>query len=110
MYFHTENQMTIWGLAEALCQAGNYEKAVRFDVDSEGRLKYKVGEGMWSAPIASDPDPYRDTPRVKGMKWFLNEEGHPYDYPAEYQRMVYPGDFHTPYDTEEEAEEASKNL
>jgi hypothetical protein len=45
--------------------------------------------------------------QVTGIKWFLNEDCYPYDYPAEYQEAQYPGDFHTPYDSYEEAMAAS---
>lgn len=60
MYFHTDNKATIGNLADALANAEDFGKRVRFDVDDFGRLRYKVGEGMWSPPIDSTPDPYRD--------------------------------------------------
>lgn len=60
MYFHTDNNDVITTLMHALSVAMVQEKRVRIDVDSEGNLKYKIGEGMWSAPVWSTPDPYRD--------------------------------------------------
>jgi hypothetical protein len=62
MYFHTDNSEVIWEIASALCKAGDHDRSVRFDVDSQGRLKYKIGEGMWTAPFASTPDAYRSLP------------------------------------------------
>lgn len=59
-YFHTDNESTVIRLAIALTIAMQDDKRVRFDVDELGRLKYKIGEGMWSEPINSTPDPYRD--------------------------------------------------
>lgn len=56
MYFHTDNVGTMGRLRLALANADK----IRFSVDSAGRLKFKVGEGMWSEPIPSTPDPYRD--------------------------------------------------
>ena len=70
MYFHTDNPVIVSNLAEALSYAASQEKRVRFDVDSFGNLKVKIGEGMWSAPIDSTPDPYRSPqvhPRSAGM-------------------------------------------
>lgn len=60
MYFHTDNADTIETLSLALDVAVQQEKRIRFDVDENGQLKYKIGEGMWSAPISSTLDPYRD--------------------------------------------------
>lgn len=60
MYFSTDNDFTISALAMLLTHAAESGKRVRLDVDSKGRLKYKLGEGMWSGPIDSTEDPYRD--------------------------------------------------
>ena len=60
MYFHTDDMNTVDILMYALTDASANNKRVRIDVDHEGNLTFKVGEGMWSAPIASTPDPYRD--------------------------------------------------
>lgn len=45
-----------------------------------------------------------------GVKWFINEEGVAYDYPADLQEDHFPGDYHVAYDTQEAAEEASPGL
>lgn len=58
MHFHTDDLGTMGRLRLALAKADK----IRFSVDGQGRLKYKVGEGMWSEPIASTPDSYRDRP------------------------------------------------
>lgn len=59
-YFHTNSVRDIQWLANTLQNAANEERRVRFDVDSQGCLKVKVGEGIWTAPISGTPDPYRD--------------------------------------------------
>lgn len=60
MYFHTDSGSAKFMLASMLQDAYVEDQRVRIDVDSEGNLRIKVGEGMWSAPIVSTPDPYRD--------------------------------------------------
>lgn len=65
MYFHTDNKFTLQTIAIAANNAAENGRSLRLDVDSEGRLKFKVGEGMWSAPIASTTDPYRDNATVE---------------------------------------------
>lgn len=60
MYFHTNEPNVIDRLADALNFANAHGKRVRIDVDDAGNLKYKIGEGMWSEPISSTKDPYRD--------------------------------------------------
>lgn len=60
MYFHTDDLTVVNNLAEALSFASVNDKRVRLDVDDSGNLKVKIGEGIWSAPISSTPDPYRD--------------------------------------------------
>lgn len=60
MYFHTDDDTTIMYLSFALSTAMHDGRTVRFDVDAAGNLRYKIGEGAWTAPIASTPDPYRD--------------------------------------------------
>lgn len=60
MYFHTDSVSTkdlISALAERALDTGD---SLRISVDEAGRLKMKVGEGMWTAPMFSTPDPYRD--------------------------------------------------
>lgn len=59
MHFHTDDPRTVFFLMSVLTQADEQEQRVRIDVDSEGNLRIKRGEGMWSAPIRSTPDPYR---------------------------------------------------
>lgn len=59
MYFHTDNQQVIWALAEMLADAYEAGRRVRFDVTDTGKLRVKVGEGMWSL-INPTHDPYRD--------------------------------------------------
>lgn len=59
MYFHTDDERTVRWLGDVLTTAAVMNRKVRLDVDSEGRLKVKVGEGMWTSPIASTPDFYR---------------------------------------------------
>lgn len=60
MYFHTDTREVIGYLADSLKNAGDFGKRVRIDVDSEGCLKIKIGEGIWSPPFTPTHDPYRD--------------------------------------------------
>lgn len=60
MYFHTDNTSDIEVLAFALSVAHQQEKRVRFNIDANGSLIYKIGEGIWSVPFKSTVDPYRD--------------------------------------------------
>lgn len=60
MYFHTDEPTMISWLANVLDQARVNRRSVRFDVTSEGALKVKIGEGMWTHPFPSTPDPHRD--------------------------------------------------
>lgn len=59
-YFHTDSADVLALLAERITHADLHEQRFRIDVDALGTLRFKVGEGMWSHPIASTPDPYRD--------------------------------------------------
>lgn len=59
-YFHTDQPAVIDQLARMLAHAHETGKRVRLDVDSAGRLKWKCGEGGWTFPHDSTPDPYRD--------------------------------------------------
>lgn len=59
-YFHTDSARTLSWLANVIREAEHNNQSIRLDVDSEGRLKVKRGESMWTAPILSTPDPYRD--------------------------------------------------
>lgn len=61
MYFHTDSQRTITWLANVMQHANAEGHRVRLAVGGDGSLKVKVGEGVWSPPIAGTPDPYRDT-------------------------------------------------
>lgn len=60
MYFHTDDVNLINEIADNLNFAAIHGKRVRLDVDAAGTLKMKIGEGMWSPPFDSTPDPYRD--------------------------------------------------
>ena len=60
MYFHTDSPTLLSTLGYLMTEGAKQGGRVRLDVDEAGRLRYKVGEGMWSPPISSTPDPYRD--------------------------------------------------
>lgn len=60
MYFHTDNQAVLDTLAYAIVHAQQNGARLRIQTDDKGRIQYKIGEGMWSGPINSTPDPYRD--------------------------------------------------
>jgi hypothetical protein len=60
MYFYCDSDQTISWLSDVLTTCKTLGRTIRFDVDAEGNLRVKAGEGIWSAPIASSPDPFRD--------------------------------------------------
>lgn len=60
MYFHTDNVRTLAFIFAVAETALTTETRLRIDVDDRGNLRIKRGEGAWSAPIASTPDPHRD--------------------------------------------------
>lgn len=60
MYFHTNNVRTVNFVERVARLAVDNGQSLRIDVDAAGNLRIKRGEGMWSPPIASDPDAYRD--------------------------------------------------
>lgn len=77
---------------------------------------FEYGYAIFKRPILdrlSDEDP-RDKvivdPNDPGTKWFLNECGDPYPYPAHLQTEHYPNDDHVPYDSEEAAERAAAEV
>lgn len=59
MYFHTDDPITIKLLKGVVDAAARDDRRLRFNVDSEGRLHWKLGEGTWEL-FSSTPDPYRD--------------------------------------------------
>lgn len=75
MYFHTDREKIVDSLAETLSFASHQRKAVRIDVDSEGSLRVKIGQGMWSPPIASTVDPYRDEPKPMTETVYMTPPG-----------------------------------
>lgn len=60
MYFHTDDPVTAEFIGNVARLAQKNGQRLRLDVDSKGNLRIKRGEGMWSPPIPSAPDPYRD--------------------------------------------------
>lgn len=60
MYFHTDDSTMAGYIADVAKTAEDTHTRLRLDVDSEGNLRIKRGEGVWSPPFASTPDPYRD--------------------------------------------------
>lgn len=60
MYFHTDSGSARHFIAEVARLADENDQRLRIAVDPDGSLRIKRGEGVWSAPIVSTPDPYRD--------------------------------------------------
>lgn len=60
MYFHTDDPAMLDLLSNIATVALIKGQSVRIDVDDKGALKIKRGEGRWTAPFDSTPDPYRD--------------------------------------------------
>ena len=59
MYFHTDDPAEIAVLAGVVLAAKDCNKRLRINVDANGDLTWKLGEGVWSAPVRSTADPYR---------------------------------------------------
>jgi hypothetical protein len=58
-YFHTDDPQMVDWLAKVFTLAAERGNKVR--ILTEGTtLKLKVGEGAWTSPFQSTPDPYRD--------------------------------------------------
>lgn len=83
-----------------------FQRAINWDVVDEHADEI-------AAIFEDDEDP-RDSNVVfeddEGVKWFLNECAIAYPYPADLQAEHFPNDFHTAYNSEEEAEEAAEAL
>lgn len=60
MYFHTDDPAMIEFIASVANLARAHGQSLRVNVDSQGRLTIKRGEGVWSAPFSGTPDQYRD--------------------------------------------------
>lgn len=60
MYFHTDDPETIAFIAAVAQTAVETGTRLRLDVDGNGALRIKRGEGGWTAPFYGTPDPYRD--------------------------------------------------
>lgn len=60
MYFHTDSGSARGFIENVARLAEEHDQSLRIDVDAEGNLRIKRGEGVWSAPIRSTTDPYRD--------------------------------------------------
>lgn len=60
MYFHTDSTSAREFIENVARLATENDQRLRIKVNDDGSLCIKRGEGVWSAPIASTPDPYRD--------------------------------------------------
>lgn len=60
MYFHTDEDVLLDWFERVVKRAKEDNISLRLDVTSQGGLRVKLGEGMWTAPFASTPDPQRD--------------------------------------------------
>lgn len=58
-YFHTDSPTTLDWLARVVMRAEAEGMRLRFRTQGT-TLQVKLGEGTWTAPIESTPDPYRD--------------------------------------------------
>lgn len=75
MYFHTDDNSLVHWLADVMDQAARHERPVRFNVDGNGSLSVKVGQGAWTAPFASTPDPYRDQSQQDRIRQHIEAYG-----------------------------------
>jgi hypothetical protein len=60
MYFHTDSGSARFFIESVARLAEENDQSLRIDVAGDGSLRIKRGEGVWSAPISSTPDAYRD--------------------------------------------------
>ena len=60
-YFHTDRDIDLATLAEAITRADATGASFRINVEN-GVLTYKVGGGSWSPPMRPTVDAYRDAP------------------------------------------------
>lgn len=62
-YYHTDDPRMLQWLENVLRTTREQNRCIRFRTEGT-TLKVKVGEGVWTAPFQSTPDPYRDSPVV----------------------------------------------
>lgn len=88
-YFHTDDPATVNYLAGVAALASEQSQSLRIDVDDAGRLIVKRGHGVWSAPIRSTHDDYRDLsqqakvdelPRVETVRLCTGCQGDDHDH------------------------------
>lgn len=72
-YFHTDRDIDLATLAEAITRADATGASFRINVEN-GVLTYKVGGGSWSPPMRSTVDAYRDAPLDWEQKVLTNDE------------------------------------
>jgi hypothetical protein len=68
MYFHTDDPETIAFIAAVAQTAVETGTRLRLDVDGNGHLRVKRGEGAWTAPFYGTPDPYRDSQTTQSCR------------------------------------------
>lgn len=59
MYFHTDEPSFLIWFEAVVSRAATEGRKLRLDTDEQGNLRIKLGEGVWSPPFQSTPDPYR---------------------------------------------------
>lgn len=112
-----ESELNAVELAEsdvtAVAHAGKAAVGPSFQDEPADPAEYLPPRPDETCPVCGQSDNCGDCDHrsvTPGWKWFLNEEGEPYDYDPAKQEDEFPDDFHTPYDTYPEAEEASLAL
>lgn len=84
--------------------------STKHGLDREGAVVCTASPREDGSNVASNPDEVT-CPDCRGeMKWFINECGDVYDYYATRQEADFPGDFHTAYETQDEAEIVAAHL
>lgn len=77
MYFHTDELAAINIIASVALEAHKQGQRLRIDVDGNGNLRIKRGEGVWSPPFSSTNDPYRDNSPEQRPALYVGDHGEP---------------------------------
>ena len=60
-YYHTDAPDMVEWLAAVFAQAAEHGRKVRIRTGIDNTLQLKIGEGAWTTPFESTPDPHRDS-------------------------------------------------
>ena len=84
--------------------------STKHGLDREGKVVCTASARDDGSNVTSSIDDVTCTDCRADLKWFINECGDVYDYWASTQEADFPADFHTAYETQDEAEAAAEHL